>query len=86
MQCCERTRLKLVERLDASTSKDFKRQIGALTEENRFNVLLDPSELDFIDSSGLGSLVSALRTANNHGGEIGIAGIKPQVRAIFELR
>jgi anti-sigma B factor antagonist len=77
--------LKLVGRLDAATSKDFKKKIGALTEEDRFNLLLDLSELDFIDSSGLGSLVSALRTVNNQGGDIKIAGIKPQVRAIFEL-
>jgi anti-sigma B factor antagonist len=77
--------LKLVGRLDASTSKEFKNKIGALTEENRFNVLLDLSELDFIDSSGLGALVGALRTVNNHGGDIKIAATKPQVRAIFEL-
>jgi anti-sigma B factor antagonist len=77
--------LKLVGRLDAATSKEFKKTMTSLTEEKRSQILLDLSELDFIDSSGLGSLVGALRSVNNQGGDIRIAAIKPQVRAIFEL-
>ncbi|MBL7213920.1 MAG: STAS domain-containing protein, partial [Desulfobacteraceae bacterium] len=39
----------------------------------------------FTDSSGLGSLVSSLRSLNKLGGDIKIASLQDQVRAIFEL-
>lgn len=77
--------MKLVGRLDAVSSKGFRKEIATLTESRRCHILLDLSELEFVDSSGLGALVSALRTVNNLGGDIRLAAVKPEVRAILEL-
>jgi anti-sigma B factor antagonist len=41
--------------------------------------------IDFIDSSGLGALVGALKGVSKEKGEIRIAGLSPEVRTIFEL-
>lgn len=77
--------LRLEGRLDASSAKDLKEKVGALAREKRLNLVIDMAAIDFIDSSGLGSLVSSLRSVNKLGGDIKIASLQDQVRAIFEL-
>jgi anti-sigma B factor antagonist len=48
-------------------------------------VLLDLSDVDFIDSSGLGSLLSCLRTMNAKEGDLRLFGMRKPVQAMFEL-
>ena len=77
--------LKLKGRLDASSGKDIKEKVSALAKEKRVNLVIDIGAIDFIDSSGLGSLVASLRSVNKLGGDIKIASLQNPVRAIFEL-
>jgi anti-sigma B factor antagonist len=77
--------LKLKGRLEASASKTIKDRISTLAKQNRVNLVIDMSDVDFIDSSGLGSLVSCLRSVNKSGGDIKITSLQDHVRAIFEL-
>lgn len=77
--------LKLKGRLDASSAKDIKEKVSALAKEKRVNLVIDIGAIDFIDSSGLGSLVASLRSVNKLGGDIKIASLQDPVRAIFEL-
>ena len=77
--------LHLKGRLDASSSKTLKEKVTALAKEKHLNLVIDMGSVDFIDSSGLGGLVSCLRSVNKLGGDIKISSLKDQVRAIFEL-
>ncbi len=77
--------LKLQGRLEASSAKDIKEKVDLLSKENRVKLVIDMGGIDFIDSSGLGALVSSLRSVNKLGGDIKIAALQDQVRAIFEL-
>ena len=77
--------LKLEGRLDASSGKDIKEKVSALAKEKRVNLVIDIGAIDFIDRSGLGSLVASLRSVNKLGGDIKIASLQNPVRAIFEL-
>lgn len=77
--------LSLAGRLDASSAKDVKEKVSSLSRENEVNLVIDMAGVDFIDSSGLGSLVSSLRTVNKLGGDIKISALQDQVRSVFEL-
>ena len=77
--------LNLTGRLDVSSAKDFKEKVGSLAKEKRVNLVIDMGAIDFIDSSGLGSLVASLRSANKLGGDIKIVSLQDQVRSIFEI-
>lgn len=77
--------LRLKGRLDAASAKEIKSKINELVKDNRVNLVMDLAEIDFIDSTGLGCMVACLRTAAKKDGDIKIAGLQPQVRAIFEL-
>ena len=72
------------EQLDASNAKDFKRDIAPLLEP-RGKIVLDLAQLRFVDSSGLGAILSCLRQLNAGGGDLKLCGMSKPVRALFEL-
>ena len=71
-------------RLDANNSKEFK-SVVAETLRGYHRVLFDMSQLNFVDSSGLGALVSCLRQVNAAGGDLKLCGMTKPVRTLFEL-
>lgn len=70
--------------LDAGTARAFKEAVKPLLTQDA-EVVLDLSKIEFIDSSGLGALVSCLRQAHTISGEIKLSGLRKPVRALFEL-
>jgi len=48
-------------------------------------LILDFAEVDYIDSSGLATLVEYCREARAFGGGFGLAALKPRVRTVFEI-
>ncbi len=70
--------------LDASNARAFKDAIKPLLTQDA-KLVLDLSKIEFIDSSGLGALVSCLRQAHAIGGEIKLSGLTKPARALFEL-
>ncbi len=72
------------ERLDASDATEFKRNIAPVLEGNS-KVVFDMSQLRFVDSSGLGAILSCLRQLNANGGDLKLCGLSKPVRALFEL-
>lgn len=70
--------------LDANTSRVFKELIAPILEKER-KIAFDLGRLQFIDSSGLGVILSCLRTLNSRGGDLRLFGMTRPVRALFEL-
>lgn len=70
--------------LDASNVREFRDAVQSLMNE-RTRVVLDLSGVKFIDSSGLGALISCLRQANGRKGDFRLCEMSRTVRALFEL-
>lgn len=70
--------------LDASNSREFKAAATPLLVL-KVKLVLNLEDIDFIDSTGLGALVSCLREAHSSEGEIKLCGLTKRVRALFEL-
>ena len=70
--------------LDASNAGEFKRAMGPILEAST-KLVIDLSLLKFVDSSGLGALLSCLRQMTAKGGDLKLCGMTKQVRATFEL-
>ncbi len=49
------------------------------------NVLVDLSEVTYIDNSGIACLVEALQTARKHGAELGLSAVNTQAMRLLEL-
>ena len=48
-------------------------------------ILLNLSEVSYVDSSGLGELISCHTTARNRGGELRVSGARPQVNDLLVM-
>ena len=73
------------ERLDAHNSDELKIEMNRLFESGTKNLLVDLKEVRFIDSSGLGVLVSGFKNASTHQGSIKLCSLQNQVKSMFEL-
>ena len=70
--------------LDASNAKDFKASMAPLIVSGA-KLVLDLGRLRFVDSSGLGAILSCLRQLNSMQGQLKLSGMAKPVRALFEL-
>ena len=73
-----------LDELDASNTAEFKLQMTPILAEHQ-RVVLDLTQLRFIDSSGLGAMLSCLRQLSQKGGDLKLCGLSKSVRAAFEL-
>lgn len=73
-----------VRELDAGNAGEFKRAMGSLSE-SAVKVVLDLKRLEFIDSSGLGAILSSLRQLAARGGDLKLCCTTRHVRAAMEL-
>lgn len=72
--------------LDAKEAPNFKEAVTNLITVNDVNrVIFDLQNLDFIDSSGLGSFLSILRVLHSTGGELKLSKMNKTIRTMFEL-
>jgi anti-anti-sigma factor len=73
-------------RLDVNVAPTLKEELNTLLEGQGNNcVVFDLHRVQFIDSSGLGTLLSALRILHHKGGELKLACMNKPVRTMFEL-
>lgn len=71
--------------IDVYTSPDFRAALYALVDRGDDPVVIDFSDVSFIDSSGLGVLVGALKRVREHGGEVELRGLTPATRKVLEI-
>ena len=70
--------------VDAGNAMDLKAGLIPLMESNQ-KVVLDMSRIKFMDSSGVGAMLSCLRTLHKHNGDLKLFAVKPQIRQLFKL-
>jgi len=71
--------------LDISTSPKAREALIALLTEGCRHLIVNLHRIDYIDSTGLGALVGALRRAREQGGELRLVGLSGRVRRLFEI-
>jgi len=72
-------------RIDASCSGQVKDKVLSMIDDSQTRLLLDLSEVDFIDSSGLGMLVSCLNTMKKAGGTLKLCSFQENPKHVFEM-
>jgi anti-anti-sigma factor len=71
--------------LDGIRGNELRREVSSILANGTEILLIDMKEVKFIDSSGLGSLVSAMQMARNANAKLFVCSISAQVRMLFEL-
>jgi len=70
--------------LGADSAEQFKNHVTASIPAADARVAIDLTKVDFVDSSGLGALVSLLK-AVRPGGDLVLFGMRPGVKEILRL-
>jgi anti-sigma B factor antagonist len=70
--------------LDASNANELKKIVRGIVESSPF-LVLDLRQVQFIDSSGCGAILTALRWLEQVRGSLRICGLSEQVRKTFAL-
>jgi anti-sigma B factor antagonist len=71
--------------MDLYAVPELKQAILACISEKKADIYLDATDMGYIDSTGLGVLVSSLNKVREYGGSMTIKGLKPHIRRIFHL-
>lgn len=72
-------------RLDLVSSSTLKDMIRQRLTDRRTRIILDMQKVTFINSSGLGALISALRDIRLSGGRIVLCHMAPYIEEIFAI-
>ncbi len=64
---------------------ELKEKVLQALEQGERKLLVDFSNTGYIDSSGLGALVSLSKKIRESGGELKLAGLNEDLRTLFEL-
>jgi anti-sigma B factor antagonist len=71
--------------IHVSTAPEFSGALSATIESGRTHLVLDLSDVMFIDSTGLSVLLNALRRVTRAGGRMAIVCSNPTVLRLFEI-
>jgi anti-sigma B factor antagonist len=77
--------VRLAGRLDMGSADLLKRRVASLVGEGHTRVAVDLRGVEFIDSSGLGALISGLKSTRSAGGDLRIAAPNEQTRMVLSL-
>jgi anti-sigma B factor antagonist len=71
--------------IHVSTAPEFSGVLAAAIESGRTSLVLDLSDVMFIDSTGLSVLLNALRRVTRAGGAMALVCSNPTVLRLFEI-
>ena len=71
--------------LDLRGSDTLLRELMKLEEEGGYNILVDLGKVEFIGSSGLGALISALQDLKKHNGTLKLLHLQEGVMEKFKI-
>ncbi len=77
--------LTLVGNLDTVTSESFAKRTREIIASGWVKIIVDLENVEFVSSSGWGSLIGSLRRAHEAGGDMVIANMKGQVQRVFKM-
>ncbi|MEE8380069.1 MAG: STAS domain-containing protein [Gammaproteobacteria bacterium] len=77
--------LELGGQIDMKCSPKVKDKFKEIFQDKPRVIVVDMTEVEFMDSSGLATLVGALKWCSVNGGELRLAGLAKGVRSIFEI-
>jgi len=72
-------------RLDVAGAPALREALSEITQDGPPRVVIDLEAVSFVDSTGLGSVIAALKQLRTTQGELRLAAPNQQVRVVLEL-
>lgn len=74
-----------VNRLDAASCRDFKKDIESLWSDDVRTVEVNFDQVEFIDSSGVGALLGVYKRLDANSASVRLRKVQPPVQSVIEL-
>ena len=74
-----------VGRMDIESSPNLRQTILDMVEQNIHTVIVDLSQVEFMDSSGLSAMVSGMKALRRIDGKLNICNANAQIRTALRL-
>lgn len=71
--------------IDVATSPTLRERLIDLVNDGATRLVLDLEAVDFLDSTGLGTIVSVLKRVRTHGGDLRLVCTEARIRRLFEI-
>lgn len=71
--------------IDINTSPDVKKSFDDAVNEKKEKVLINLSDVGYVDSSGLATLVEVLKNLRSYGGKLKLSNLSEKVKGLFEI-
>ena len=71
--------------MDIYTAGKLRDEVNQTVENSRYRLAVDLADMEFMDSSGLGVLIAALKRLKEHDGELVLVSPRDQMRRILKL-
>jgi anti-sigma B factor antagonist len=81
----DRTVVAVTGEIDVYTAPKLREQIVALVDEGQYNLVIDMSGVEFLDSTGLGVLVGGLKRVRAHDGSLALVCDEERILKIFRI-
>lgn len=72
-------------RIDSSNASELEDAFTNITNDGRYNLVLDLSGIDYMSSAGLRAMVAALRECKKHRGDLRLADPSPRMQEVLNL-
>lgn len=72
-------------RLDANGTTYLENELESLASDNQHQIVVDFNQVSYISSTGLRTLLLAVRRAKRHGGDVKLCNLSAAVRKIFRM-
>lgn len=77
--------IQIVGEVDLYNAPKVRDAINEYIDKNKLDILIDLDEVDYIDSSGIGVLISSATDIKDIGGNLTLKCNSPNVKRVFEL-
>lgn len=71
--------------IDVATAPRLREQLLTLVNDGHHNIVVDLEDVEFIDSTGLGVLIGALKRVRSHEGDLRLVATENRILKIFEI-
>ncbi|MCM3217629.1 anti-sigma factor antagonist [Niallia taxi] len=77
--------IKVAGEIDAYTAPKLKERIYSFSEKDGVRMTIDLSDVNYMDSTGLGVFVGLFKNVRSHDGEFKLIGLSERLIRLFEI-
>ncbi|GLY11797.1 anti-sigma factor antagonist [Bacillus badius] len=81
----QQTKVKIAGEIDAYTAPKLRETVFPYTEKDQARIVIDLSEVSYMDSTGLGVFVGLFKSLNANGGTLQLIGLSERLRRLFDI-